>query len=55
MTIGLRSGYLFSPEGVMGRFNGKVVEGAPTYAPNGPYLKLVLGFSTKVRDLNWKK
>jgi hypothetical protein len=54
MTLGLRVGYLFGPT-VKGRFNGEVVEGAPAYSPNGPYIKLVMGFSTKMRDLKWKK
>jgi len=54
MTLGLRVGYLFGPT-VKGRFNGEIVEGAPAYSPNGPYIKLVMGFSTKMRDLKWKK
>jgi hypothetical protein len=54
MTLGLRVGYLFGPT-VKGRFNGQIVEGAPAYSPNGPYIKLVMGFSTKMRDLKWKK
>ena len=55
LTLGLRVGYLYSPENVKGRFNGQIIEGAPGYAPNGPYVKLVIGFSTKLRDLKWKK
>jgi len=55
MTVGLRVGYLYGPGPVKGRFNGQVVEGAPSYSPNGPYVKLVFGFSTKVRDLKWNK
>jgi hypothetical protein len=55
MTIGVRAGYLIGPGKVKGRFNGTAIEGAPSYAPNGPYVKLVIGFSTKMRDLKWKK
>lgn len=55
MTVGIRAGYLIGPGTVKGRFNGVVIEGAPTYSPNGPYIKLVIGFSTKVRELKWKK
>lgn len=54
MTIGLRVGYIYGPE-VKGRFNGRVIEGAPSFSPGGPYLKLVIGFSTKMRDMRWKK
>lgn len=55
MTLGMRVGYLWGPGIVKGRFNGDVVEGAPSYSPNGPYIKLVMGISTKMRDLKWKK
>ncbi|HEY3404727.1 MAG TPA: hypothetical protein VGK59_15160 [Ohtaekwangia sp.] len=55
MTVGIRAGYLFGPGTVKGRFNNEVVEGAPTYSLKGPYIKLVIGFSTKMRDLKWKK
>jgi hypothetical protein len=55
MTLGLRVGYLYGPGTVKGRFNGSVIEGAPAYSPNGPYIKLVIGFATKMRDLKWKK
>jgi hypothetical protein len=55
MTIGLRAGYLYGPGNVKGRFNGRPVDGAPSYSPNGPYVKLVIGFSTKMRDLKWRK
>jgi hypothetical protein len=55
MTLGLRVGYLLGPGTVYGRFNGQTVEGAPSYSPNGPYIKLVIGFSTKIRDMKWKK
>lgn len=55
MTVGLRVGYLYGPGDVKGRFNGSVIEGAPAYAPNGPYVKLVIGFSTKMRDIKWRK
>ena len=54
LTLGLRAGYIVNPA-VKGRFNGNIVEGAPTWSPGGPYLKLVIGFSTKMRDLKWKK
>jgi hypothetical protein len=55
MTLGLRVGYLYGPGSVKGRFNGSVIEGTPAYSPNGMYMKLVIGFSTKMRDLKWKK
>lgn len=55
MTLGLRIGYLYGPGEVKGRFNGNIVEDAPTYSPNGMYIKLVLGLSTKMRALNWKR
>jgi hypothetical protein len=55
MTLGLRIGYLVGPGTVNGRFNGSAVETAPPYSPNGPYVKLVIGFSTKMRDIKWKK
>jgi hypothetical protein len=54
MTIGLRAGYIYGPE-IKGRFNGRIIEGAPAFSPSGPYVKLVIGFSTKMRDMKWKK
>ncbi len=55
LTIGVRAGYIVGPGNIKGRFNGTVIEDAPTYAPSGPYVKLVIGFSTKMRDLKWRK
>jgi hypothetical protein len=55
MTMGVRAGYLIGPGEVKGRFNGTTIEDAPSYSPNGPYVKLVIGFSTKMRDLKWRK
>jgi hypothetical protein len=55
MTIGTRVGYHIGPGALGGRFNGRQIEGSPAYAPSGPYAKLVMGFSTKVRDLKWRK
>lgn len=55
MTVGARLGYILGPGGVSGRFNSMPVDGVPSYSPTGPYLKLVIGFSTKMRDIKWKK
>ena len=55
MTMGVRAGYMIGPGAVKGRFSGRVIDGAPSYSPNGPYVKLVIGFSTKMRDLKWRK
>lgn len=55
MTIGVRAGYLIGPGKTKGRFNGTAIADAPTYSPNGPYVKLVIGFSTKMRDLKWSR
>jgi hypothetical protein len=55
MTLGLRVGYLLGPGDVKGRFNNTTIADAPTYSPNGPYIKLVAGFGTKMRDLKWKR
>jgi hypothetical protein len=57
MTIGLRAGYSFCPGKIEGRYNGmnQPIAGVPTFSNKGPYLKLVLGFGSKMRDLKWKK
>lgn len=57
MTIGLRAGYSFCPGKIDGRYNGmnQPIAGVPTFANKGPYLKLVVGFGSKMRDLKWKK
>lgn len=55
MTVGVRVGYLYGPGDVQGRFNSSVIDDAPVYAPNGPYVKMVIGFSTKMRDMKWRK
>jgi hypothetical protein len=57
MTLGLRVGYSFGGSGVKGRYNGinQPIADAPSFANNGPYMKLVMGFGTKMRDLKWKK
>jgi hypothetical protein len=56
MTIGIRAGYHFGPGPIQGRYNGiRNISDAPTYSMKGPYVKLVIGFGAKQRDLRWRK
>lgn len=56
MTIGLRMGYHFGPGPIQGNYNGiQRISDAPTYSMKGPYIKLVVGFGAKQRNLKWKK
>jgi hypothetical protein len=54
MTLGLRAGYNWSPNGIKARYNGEQISGAPEYNFQGPYVKLVVGFGRKVRQLKWQ-
>jgi hypothetical protein len=56
MTIGLRAGYQYGPGKVYGRYNGgnNTIADAPCFSPKGPYIKLVIGFGGKARNLKWK-
>jgi hypothetical protein len=53
--VGVRLGYIFGPGPVKGRYNGtQSITDAPTYSLNGPYIKAIWGFGTKMRELKWK-
>lgn len=55
MTLGIRLGYNFGFGGARGRYNGdQVIENAPTYSIEGPYLKAIIGFGSKIRNIKWK-
>ena len=54
MTVGARLGYNWSPGTVKARYNGNQLSGAPEYNFQGPYIKLVVGTGTKIRELKWK-
>jgi hypothetical protein len=54
-TVGVRFGYMFGPGPVKGRYNGnQTIADAPTYSLNGPYIKVIWGLGTKIRDIKWK-
>lgn len=56
MTLGVRVGYNFGFGGTAGRYNGnQSITDAPTYAMQGPYVKAIIGFGSKIRDIKWKK
>ncbi len=56
MTLGLRAGYAFGPGEVKARYNGiRTIADGPIYSFKGPYVKLVVGLGTTMRDLKWKK
>jgi hypothetical protein len=54
MTVGTRLGYNWSPGTVKASYNGNQLNGAPKYNFQGPYIKLVVGMGTKIRELKWK-
>jgi hypothetical protein len=54
-TIGLRAGYLVGLGKGKGEYNDQQVTGAPSYAVQGPYVTLFIGYGTKLRSMNWKK
>lgn len=54
MTIGLRAGYNWSPGSVKARYNNSALANGPEYKYQGPYLKLVIGVGSKMRQLQWK-
>jgi hypothetical protein len=54
-TIGLRAGYLIGLSKGKGEYNNQEVNGAPSYAVQGPYVTLFIGYGTKLRRMNWKK
>lgn len=54
LTIGARLGYNLSPDAIKARYNGSQLNGAPEYKFQGPYVKVIIGFGTKIRDLKWK-
>ena len=55
MTLGVRVGYNFGFDGARGRYNGQFIENAPTYSIEGFYVKAIIGFGSKIRDIKWKK
>lgn len=55
MTLGLRAGYYLPLSDVTGKHNGVELQGAPSFSLQGPYVKLIVGFGAKVRDLKWKR
>lgn len=54
MTLGIRMGYNWAPGTIKARFNGNQLTGAPEYSFRGPYLKLVVGVGSKIRQLKWQ-
>ena len=54
MTLGIRLGYNLSPGTNKARFNGSQPIDAPAYSFQGPYLKIVIGMGTKIRQLKWR-
>jgi len=54
MTLGVRLGYIWSPGDNKARFNGVQLKNAPGYSLEGPYIKLVIGMGTKIRQFKWK-
>ena len=55
MTLGVRVGYNFGFGGIEGRYNGNHITDAPTYSIQGPYVKAIIGFGSKIRDIKWKR
>lgn len=54
-TIGIRAGYLLPLSKGKGEYNDQKVIGAPSYAVQGPYVTLFIGYGTKLRRMNWNK
>jgi len=54
MTLGVRVGYNLSPGVNKGRVNGHQPNDAPEYNYDGPYIKLVIGTGTKIRQMKWQ-
>jgi hypothetical protein len=54
MTMGIRLGYNWSPGINKARFNGTQLRNGPEYSFEGPYIKLVLGTGTKIRQFKWQ-
>ncbi|MEO1053082.1 MAG: hypothetical protein AAFX87_20780 [Bacteroidota bacterium] len=56
MTLGVRVGYNFGFGGARGRYNGnQTIENAPTYSIEGLYVKAIIGFGSKIRNIKWKR
>lgn len=56
LSYGLRIGYNWVPTMVKGSSNGiRRIEDGPSFSPRGPYVKVLVGFGTKMRDLKWKR
>lgn len=55
MTLGIRAGYYLPLNDVTGKHQGVELQGAPSFSLHGPYVKLIVGFGAKVRDLKWRK
>jgi hypothetical protein len=54
MTLGVRLGYYLSPGVNKAKVNGTQPKDAPDYNFEGPYIKLVIGTGTKIRQLKWQ-
>ncbi|OQP46854.1 hypothetical protein A4H97_04845 [Niastella yeongjuensis] len=54
MTMGVRLGYNISPGVNKARINGHQPQDAPEYNYEGPYIKLIIGTGTKIRQMKWQ-
>ena len=50
----LKAGYNFTFDADHGRYNGTSISDGATLKYNGPYVKVGLGFGTRIRKMNWK-
>jgi hypothetical protein len=55
LSLGVKAGYLFPINGgEPGEYNGQELLNAPRFALKGPYLRLVIGVGTRIRQLKWQ-